>query len=236
MTSLGYRRGCDRNSARPGEIPVRATTTITVASPAVADTSKSDVCTSSFIPKGFLPLLFYSSLFMIAPLMIDYVDFDFSDSGTRASFIAVSGVYALIVVLANDCLVWFNMVLFFHIGLEVRTSEILMDFARLDTTSSGDEILAWTGMVVLIVHLVPFLLVDNTTLLTVLAFAGIIVNTSIVVYLASDRLLLVGFSSTTLLGSTLCISGVCEIATSMLTALRTTLQDGTWLKCSTYLM
>lgn len=232
MSSLGYRRGCDHNSARPGEMPARTTTVAiptTVAAPAAKVSPIS-------VPKGFLPLFFYATVFLLAPVLYEYVDYTWTDSTTRAALIAVSAAYALSVVFANDCVAWFNMVLFFHIGIEVKVLEILMDFARLTTTADGDEILAWTGFVVIIVHLIPFLLVDNTMFLTLLAVAGVIVNAAVLVYLDSNRLLLTGFSSVSLLGTTLCISGVCDVSTSMLTALRKAMTDGTWLTCSGYLM
>lgn len=236
MSSLGYRRGCDHNSARPGEIPVK-TTTVAIPTTVAAPTAKVSPIS---VPKGFLPLFFYAAVFLLAPVLYEYVDYTWTDSTTRAALIAVSAAYALSVVFANDCVAWFNMVLFFHIGIEVKVLEILMDFARLTTTADGDEILAWTGFVVIIVHLIPFLLVDNTMFLTLLAVAGVIVNAAVLVYLTDAstdlRLLLAGFSSVSLLGTTLCISGVCDVSTSMLTALRKAMTDGTWLTCSGYLM
>jgi hypothetical protein len=232
MSSLGYRRGCDHNSARPGEVPAK-TTTVAIPTTVAAPTAKVSPIS---VPKGFLPLFFYAAVFLLAPVLYEYVDYTWADSTTRAALIVVSAAYALSVVFANDCVAWFNMVLFFHIGIEVKVLEILMDFARLTTTADGDEILAWTGFVVIIVHLIPFLLVDNTMFLTLLAVAGVIVNAAVLVYLDSNRLLLTGFSSVSLLGTTLCISGVCDVSTSMLTALRKAMTDGTWLTCSGYLM
>jgi hypothetical protein len=236
MTSLGYRRGCDHNSARPGEMPAKTTT---IAIPTTVATPAAKVSSIS-VPKGFLPLFFYAAAFLLAPILYEYVDYTWTDSTTRAALIVVSVAYALSVVFANDCVAWFNMVLFFHIGIEVKVLEILMDFARLTTTTDGDEVLAWTGFVVIIVHLIPFLLVDNTMFLTLLAVAGVIVNAAVLVYLTDAstdaHLLLTGFSSVSLLGTTLCISGVCDVSTSMLTALRKAMTDGTWLTCSGYLM
>ena len=194
MTSLGYRRGCDHNSARPGEMPKTATVTIPTA---VATTPVAKVSPLS-VPKGFLPLFFYAAAFLLAPVLYDYVDYTWTDSMTRVGLITVSAVYALFVVFANDCAAWFNMVLFFHIGLEVKVLEVLMDFARVSTTTDGDEILAWTGFAVIIIHLIPFLLVDNTMVLTLFAFAGVMVNAAVLVYLTDAstdlRLLLTGFS------------------------------------------
>lgn len=188
------------------------------------------------VPKGFLPLLFYSAMFMLAPILYTYVEYTWTDTMTRASLIAVSAGYAVMVVLANDCVVWFNMVLFFHIGIEVKVLEILYDNAQLETTDTMDEMLFWSAFATIIVHLLPFLLIDKTMLLTLLASAGVIVNSTVLVFLDDSHLLLVGFSSVSLLGTTLCISGVCDVATSLMTNFYKAMKDGTWLKCSSYLM
>lgn len=233
MTSLGYRRGCDHNSSRPGEMQIP---TAVVQIPAAVTQPEQSTMSCVRVPAGFLPLVLYSALALVAPVLYDYADYDWTDNGTRVGLIIASVVYALSVVFANNCLTWFNMVLFFHIGAEVRTLDTLMTFARASTTTTGDEVLAWITFVVVIVHLLPFLLNDNTKLLTLFAFAGVIVNSACLVYLDSTRLLLVGFSSMSLLGTTLCISGVCDVSTSLMTAARSAIQDNTWVTCSTYNM
>ena len=111
-----------------------------------------------------------------------------------------------------------------------------MTFAQKSTTADSDEIIATFTFIVIVAHLIPFLLVDNTMFLTFLAYVGIIVNTGTLVYLDPSYLLLVGFSSVSLLGTTLCISGVCGVSASMLTALLKAMKNGTWLTCSKYLM
>lgn len=234
MTSLGYRRGCEHNAARPGEQPPRSTTVIPVVLETSASTKESFSAVS--VPKGFLALFLYSAMFAVPPILFEYVEYTWTDTATRVGVIVVAAVFALAVVLANDCLTWFNIMLFFHIGVEVRVLDVLMSKARLETTSDGDAALAWTGFIVVLVHLIPFLLVDSIKFLALVAFAGVVVNATVLVYLEPDLLLLVGISSVSLLQTTLCISGICEVKTSMFTAVRKAMNDEKWLTCSQYLM
>lgn len=233
--SLGYRPRCDHNALRQGEVAPRTTTTLSISAP-TCTTHEIGLSSSAMgaIPKGFIPLFIYSALFLLPPVLYEYVTYDYTNTVTRGGVIGIAGGYALAVVLANDCVAWFNMLLFFHIGLEVKVAEILADYANASGTTNTDMILAWIGFGVVIAHLVPFLLVDNTMFLSLLAFAGVIVNAAVLVYLDSDRLLLVGLSSGALLISTLCISGVCDVATSHLTALRKAMTKGTWIVFTKY--
>ena len=80
--------------------------------------------------------------------------------------------------------------------------------------------LAIVGAIVVIVHLIPFYVSDRLMLLSTLAFAGVIVNATLLVFLDSSMLLLVGASSLALLAITMIISGVCEIKTSLLSLIR----------------
>ena len=115
MSSLGYRRGNDHNSSRPGEHAVVARST-TVAISAAAPAPAASGITMSVL-KGFVPLIFYAAIFMTAPLVYTYTSPDYSDTMVRGAVIGIAGGYALAIVLANDCAAWFNMILFFHIGM-----------------------------------------------------------------------------------------------------------------------
>ena len=230
MSSLGYRRGADLNSARPGEVSAVRSTTVRIES--VPETAARR-CTVHMIGlKGFLPCLFYATLFGAAPLLYTYVDYDYTSAEARGGVITASFVYAAIAVMANDCACWFNMLLLFHIGIEVRVMDVLMTFAKNAGTSDGHEIIAWTGFAVILVHLIPFLLVDNTMFLAVLAFAGVIVNASALIYLDPSLLLIVGFSSTVLLMAVLCFSGHIGVRTSLLHGMRQAITSGKWITCS----
>ena len=95
-------------------------------------------------------------------------------------------------------------------------------------------ILAWITFSVIIVHLIPFILLDRLALLGLLAYVGVIVNASALVYLDPTLLLLVGFSSVTLLGATLLIAGIDCIDTSLLSNFRSAMKDGSFLLCQSY--
>ena len=200
---------------------------------------KKSCCPSSvMVPKGFIPFLLYSSFALVAPLMYIYDhSIDYTDDMTRATIITLSGLYAFTVVVANDPAVWFNMVLFFHIALESKVADMLIDKARDDATSDSDTVLSWIGACTVIVHLVPFLLTDITWLLTFLAAVGVVVNTAALVFLDGiPLLLLTGLSSVSLLGTTISVRGVCDISTSFLMQLKRAANEGRWLKCSTMQM
>lgn len=237
MSSLGYRRGCDHNSARPGEQRAVSTSVILpVVTAQTTVTPRMKMSCGMMIPKGFIPLLFYSCLAGTMPLLFNYVSYDYTDNMVRGGVIGASALITGLVVAANDCAVWFNMVLFFHIGLEVKVLDTLWAFAQTDSTSNQDEIMAWVGVVVIIAHLIPFLLIDNTIALALLAMAGVVVNAATLVYLDSTMLLFVGFSSVSLLGTTLCITGVCDASTSILSALRDAMKGRMWITCEEFKM
>lgn len=220
------------------EVAPRARTTpeeVKVAIPASSSTMATK--TSKFgmsVPKGILPVTFFSLFFLAFPLLQNYYAFDYTDTTTRACVITSSFLAALFVLLANDCVAWFNMILFFHIGLEVVVLDTLMTFAQASTTDDVGVALGWTAFGVILLHLVPFLLVDHSGVLTLLAFAGTVVNTSALVFVDPSQMLLVGFSSSMLLIAVLLIACIDCVSTSLLTQFRSALTHGTWIVCGKY--
>ena len=183
------------------------------------------------VPRGFLPLLLYSSLAFALPMLYHYMDYDYEDDMTRAVVIGTSVVSSTVVLLAMDCAVWFNIVLFFHAALEVRVIHRLVDVAQADGSSDMDVALSWTAAGVIGVHLLPFLVVDGPRLLALVGYAGVIVNSAALLYVDTDLLPLVAYSASVLLGSTLCISYTECIRTSMLSGLRHAMSTGTYIEC-----
>lgn len=230
-TSLGFRNGCDHIAER--YVPHK---TVLDISNAEADVPIRKWCRSCGVrvPHGIVALLLYSGLFVTLPLLYHYVEYDYTSDVTRGTVIGLSGVVALSVVLANSYAAWFNMALFFHIGLEVKALDKIMEYAMQDGRSTEGMALAWTAYTVIIVHLVPFLLFDRPSLLMLLAFAGVMVNASALVFIDPDQLINVGFSSTTLLGATVCIAARCGVSTSLLTCLRESLGNKMLLGCTAY--
>lgn len=235
--SLGYRRGADHNSDRPGEIRASRTqpSSVAVAIPVVSKSEEKKCCTM-VTAKGFIPVLLCSLLFLSIPLVYEYSDMEYDKAGTRGGVIATAGVASLLVLLSNDCGAWYNYVLFAHIGIEVKVLDILQEFARADLTRDGDTRLAWIAFVVIILHLIPFLLTDHVAILSLLAYTGVVLNASVLVFLDPARLLLVGVSSTVLLGSVMCMCSMCNVRTSMLTCLVCAIKERSWCSCSLYVM
>ena len=233
MSSLGYRARCDHNSER-----VPASATVAISMPPVETTATRRIlpALSMSVPRGFLPLLFYAAAAMLFPLLYFYVSFDFSDDAVRALAVGAAGGLGLMLVLANDCCTWYNMALFFHTGIEVVVLDGTMDYIDLSTTSDTGKVLAWIGFATVIVHLIPFFVMDRPRLLTLLALVGVPVNAALAVYtqpLANLPVyyVLVTLSSAGLLLVTSVVLGIDGHAPSMLTKLRGALRDGTLFVC-----
>ena len=186
------------------------------------------------VPKGFLPLAFYSSLFAVVPILYYSVSFDYSTTAMRAAVITTSAVLPLVALLANDPVVWFNLVLFLHVGIETRVVHTLMDFARASTSSDRDSALAYTAVGVIIAHLAPFVLIDNVMFLMLLAYAGVVVNASALVFVDNTQLLLVGTSSVALLLTTMFTCCVCEVRCSVLNRFLCAMKDKSWFVLASY--
>ena len=196
-------------------IPISSTLP-SLTSPVVSCASQKVSLSCMNVPRGLVPTLAYSAVALLIPLLVLYVDVDFTSDTTRGLTIGVSAIAALVAVLANDCCCWYNMILAFHTALEVKVVDTAITFAYAEGTSDADMALAITGAIIVVVHLLPFFVSDHLTVLGVLAFAGVVVNAAILVYLDDSLLLLVGASSVFLLTLTMIVSGVCEIKTSLL--------------------
>lgn len=230
--SLGYRRDADHIAERaparvPRGLPVAETTTAS---------SKNSMLPAMVlgVPRGLVPTLSYFIFAFLLPCLYLYVDYDFSDDTTRGVTIALSAVGGLVVIAANDCCCWYNMMLAFHTALEVKVIDTALTFAYESDTSDGHMALAITGAVVVIIHLIPFYISDHLMLLAALAFAGVVVNTSILVCLDSSMLLVVGASSLALLSTTMIISGVCDIKTSLLSLIRASMVNKKCITCESF--
>lgn len=229
--SLGFRRGHDHNASRRPVAPTHTPLPMTSSSSSDADPKRSLVCHLP-VPRGFVPTLTYSLYALAIPILWFFVDPpDYTDNAIIGVTIGVSALTAFVVTLANDCCCWYNMMLFFHIGIESKVVDTALAYATAGTTSDHATALAITGVSVIILHLVPFLLLDSTMIMSLLAFAGVVVNTAVVVYTDSSLLLLVLASSSALLASTMIIGGVCEIRTSMLSLIKDAVSRRMCLTC-----
>lgn len=226
MTSLGYRIGGEgipapkRKIVQPIEDPV-------LPPPSLAARLKCEMK----VPKGFLILLLYSAYAALLPLLYFYVEYDFASTMTRGGVIGASTLLALVAILANDCCTWYNMVLLYHTAIEVKVLDTVLTYAMADTTDDVSMAWSWIGAAIVIVHLLPFFLVDWTRLLLVLAFAGVPVNAALAVYLDTAVLPVVVPSAAFLLFMTFIVTGIQGLKPSMLSKLRIALTEGGWLVC-----
>lgn len=175
-----------------------------------------------YMPRGLLPILLYGAFAAAVPTLYLYADPDYTKDEVKIASIVASGVAALILITANCCCCWYNIMLFFHTALEVWVIDQTVTFANAATTSDRDMALAIAAAIVIGVHLLPFFLIDNVMLLGLLAMAGMVVNTAVLVYIPGQtaNLLLVFGSASALLAMTMVIGGVCQTRTSLLGMIR----------------
>lgn len=228
-STLGDRRGATHNSA------FRGTSTASGSRPSNADV-ESQIPTKMAccpVPRGLIPILFYMAFAFAVPTVYLYAeDVDYSDDGVRGAVIGISAFGALLLVYSNCCCCWYNMLLAFHTALEVKVIDTALTYAYADGTSDAHMALNIVGAVVVIVHLVPFYVYDGLRLLVLLAAAGVVVNTSILVFLDPSMLMVFVFaSSMALLADTMIIAGICEIRTSLLSVIKDAMATG---KCITF--
>lgn len=233
-TSLGYHSGPAASAMRGGPAHgVRAPASS--GSDLEAPRAKISPCKASMpVPRGLVPILFYMAFAFAVPTVYLYAeDIDYSDDGVRGGVIGLSAFAAILMVYSNCCCCWYNMLLAFHTALEVKVIDTALTYAYADGTSDAHMALNIVGAVVVIVHLVPFYVYDGLKLLTLLATAGVVVNTSILVFLDPSLLMVFVFaSSLALLADTMIIAGVCELRTSLLSIVKDAMASRTCITCN----
>lgn len=203
------------------------------AAPTPPATLLGRVTSRVYVPKGVLPMLIFALIGGALPLLSFYVDFEESDL-VKGLTIATAAVVPALVVLANTCQAWSNIILFFHTGIEVKVIDVALTYAMGTDVDPTGSILAYVGATIIIVHLLPFYLLDNSWFLMLLAYAGVVVNSALCVFIASDLLLLVAFSCLVFLITVLnVIASGCNCP-SLLGQIRLAFSSGKWITCVPY--
>jgi hypothetical protein len=216
-------------------IPTRPVASLHTA-PAVAQKKSMKI----FMPAGVLVTLLYCGLALSLPILYFYSDSIPLENNvvteptdeTKVVVIGLSAVVGLFLLISVEVKMLFNMILFFHVGLEAYVLDKLMSFADEDTTSDEDMAIAYVTFGVIIVHLIPFFVVNKTSFLSILAFVGVVVNstTTILVDTLVPHTLLVGLSSSALLLSTRDVSFSGE-SPSLLSQLITAVTSKSCVQC-----
>jgi hypothetical protein len=233
MSGLGLVKGADQTQPRGKAAPRAASASSTPPSVLASTIVDSSACKPG-VARGLLPTLLYSSFTLIIPLLFLFVDYDYSAPIAKAGAILVSCIAALSTVYANDCCCWYNMILFFHTALEVAVIDEGIKFASSASTTVLEMSLTITAITIVILHLVPFFVTSRVMLLGSLAFVGVIANTTVLVFLAPELLLLVGFSSCTLLATVIILGGICEVDISLFSLIRKAIMTKKCFTCSPY--
>lgn len=227
--------GHEHKASRPSVLPV---VPAPLPPPATAPkTSRSFFVPVCGVPGGLLPTLVYSVLALLVPLTWYYIlhgPETIPSTLEQSLIIGAAAVAGLVVVLANECCCWYNMMLAFHIGIEVNVIDKAFQYAI--ATSTPMDQMAWSiaAAVVIIVHLLPFLLVDNIPFLVLLAYVGTVVNVITVLFIDAEHLLIVFASCIALLAITIIVGAKCEVRTSLLSLLRDAVNKDSFLTCRTF--
>lgn len=195
----------DRNTQRPPVVQQRSISIPSPAPPPPRPIYLRVIPTSlPRIPMGFLPVLLLTSGFGAATACFAYFGMtaDYTDVATRALTIATASIAAIAGFFARDIVLIVNSVLFTHLGLEIFIVQRAIEYAR-NESDDGSMVMAYIGAATVIVHLLPFFVLDNAMLRSILAFAGVIVNNLLILLalspVATILLLPVGITSTALL-------------------------------------
>jgi hypothetical protein len=233
MTSLGFRKDNDHIAERKKP----ATRPPVLPEPCTTPRRFPTLACGLGVPHGLLPTLVYSTFAFLLPILYFYMSYDYTSMSVRGLTIGASAVAGLLAIYSNSCCAWYNMALFFHTAIEVHVVDQTYRYAYAAGTSSTDMGLAIAGFVIVLCHLVPFFVTGRPMLLLLLAFAGVVVNTSLAVFvpaLTSD-LLLIAASALALLMVAQLVLGVCRVDPSLMCLLKDGLSSsGGLLSCQAY--
>lgn len=236
MTSLGFRPGNDHIAERP-RAPRPVVLTVEEPAPRSMMTKLKEVpCFTCMlgVPRGFLPTLLFSAIAFLVPYFYLFDTFTLTDNDARVGVLVTAAVAATGAVYANDCCCWYNMGLLFHTAVETKVLDVAFTFAYADDTEDKHMALAIVAAIVIIAHLLPFFLTDRIMLLSALAYAGVLVNTAVTLYLDTSLLLLSFASAMALLLTTMILGGICEVRTSLLSLFLESVNTCKWITCSRF--
>ena len=231
-SSLGYRRGHDHNADSQGpRAAPRAPTTTTMdieTSGRMSVFSLGKACVISSSPGPVLSTLLLSILALGVPLAYEYATIDYADNTSRGLIIGASALAVRLLTKRHSVETLFNVVLFFHIGIEILLLDVTIAYARTVGISDVEMGFAIAGGAIIIVHLLPFLVSDNLFVLVLLSAAGLMVNTAVAVFLDPQNLLLLIATSTSLLLSVYFAAGT---PCSMFSLIRKAFAENSFLEC-----
>lgn len=183
------------------------------------------------LPSGFIAFLVYSLCVGALPILFEFCSYDLDDTHVKYVFMGLGAAACLVLMLATSVheAIWYNLVLFYHIGVEANAVEDLLDYSEDLVRTREEETLSMVALCTIIVHLVPFLFVDRACVLVLLATAGVLVNVSALIYVDEEDLFKVSTSSLMLLGAVLAFRNVESL--SMFSQFRAGLRNRVCLIC-----
>lgn len=178
-----------------------------------------DVSTTSYFPSfackcGSYDLLkstVFGGLFLAAAylFMERGQDHDYTERDARIATIIIAAFGGLFCLLCTSSTTAFNTFLGYYLGLEIYIIQEAFIAARNDAYDSMLRGWAWAAGFIVLFHLLPFLLINKSFLLYLLAYVGLLVNIITILYVlvhpissVGPLLMLYGASGGALIGST----------------------------------
>jgi hypothetical protein len=154
----------------------------------------------------------FGALFLVASYLFleRGLEHDYSERDARIATIIVAAFGGLFCLLCTSSTSAFNTFLGYYLGLEIYMIQETFAVAR-DIGGSFDEMQkgwAWASGFVILFHLLPFLLINKSCLLYLLAYVGLLVNIITILYVeplyhkGGHLLLLYGASGAALITAT----------------------------------
>lgn len=204
--------------------------------PAPAKKTSVTVLSGLAILDGFVPTLLFALLFGAAPIVYFYNEgatADYTATNTRVLTIAASAGAGAIVYMSRCSCMLYQLALFLHIGMEVYVTDHALQYARDSANTDVARAFAYTGAVVVILHLIPFLLAERPKLLSFLAFVGMPINTVLILYtmpaMATPIVFFVGITGSVLFAATL-VFAFDDQPITLLSLLREGMQSKSYLR------
>lgn len=220
MTSLGYRR-----EMRP-QLPLPRTTPPTQSSPSSTDA----VWWKKYlqVPKGFLPVLVHSGMALALSLVLMFANLVYTSNAVRGVLVGASIGTPFALAFANDVIVWYNLVLFFDIGVQSKLVQHTIEYSQGSERSDIHIFLSIAGISLIVAHLCLLLLTNRRMIVTTLTMTSVSVSSITALYVVPDLFPLVFLTSNSMLLMVLFATGCCKEEVAILSLLHKAMHEGTW--------
>lgn len=179
------------NPSIKANTPSSLTPAPAAAPPSVSITIVNDACAAyaAAVRRAINPWIsiLILALYVVGPILFLYEHVTLDDDVHRALLLGAALVTAIIGAWPAELV--HSAALGLHIGVETYVIDKTLAFS-METEDDVQMVLSLIAAIVIIVHLVPFLLTNRPALLTLLAGAGVVVNTYATIYATPEPYLM----------------------------------------------